>query len=340
MDDFHLTTGQIASLKALHRLQRDRKKAYRVNAIILLGTGWTVPQVAEVLLVDEKTVRIWHEKYVRGGEDELLTLFYVGKEPLLSESQQQELAEHLDANTYLDSKAVAHHIAKTYGVQYSRTGVKELLHRLDFVYKKPKHVPGKLDPVKQAVFVTEYEQLRETKGENDPVYFADACHPQFNSIPAYGWIRRGTDKELKSNGGRKRVNINGAVNIDTLDTVTDFTKSVNGSSSLRLFRKLEAKHPQAKSIHVFLDNASYYISKWLKDKLKGSRIVLHYLPGYSPNLNLIERLWKFFKKKILYNKYYEKYEDFLSACKGFFRCRTKYREELRTLLTENFQLYQ
>jgi len=53
-------------------------------------------------------------------------------------------------------------------------------------------------------------------------------------------------------------------------------------------------------------------------------------------LNLIERLWKFFKKKILYKKYYEKFEDFLSACKSFFCCRTKYREELRTLLVENF----
>ena len=74
MDDFPLTSKQIASLKMLHRLQRERKKAYRVNAIILLGTGWTVAQVAEALLVDEKTVRIWHEKHVRGGENELLTL--------------------------------------------------------------------------------------------------------------------------------------------------------------------------------------------------------------------------------------------------------------------------
>jgi len=194
MDDCQLTTGQIASLKALHRLQRDRKKADRVKAVVLLGTGWTVAQVAEAFLVDEKTVRLWHEKYVRGGENELLALFYVGKEPLLSEIQQQELAKHLDENTYLDSKAVAHHIEKTYGVQYSRTGVKELLHRLDFVYKKPQHVPGKLDPVKQEAFLSEYAKFRKTKGENDPVYIADAVHPQFNSIPAYGWIRRGTDK--------------------------------------------------------------------------------------------------------------------------------------------------
>ncbi len=102
----------------------------------------------------------------------------------------------------------------------------------------------------------------------------------------------------------------------------------------------EAKHSDVDSIHIIVDNASYYVSKWLKEKLQGSKIVLHYLPGYSPNLNLIERLWKFFKKKILYNQYYEKFEDFLTACKGFFRCRTKYREKLRSLMTENFHRYQ
>jgi hypothetical protein len=56
-------------------------------------------------------------------------------------------------------------------------------------------------------------------------------------------------------------------------------------------------------------------------------------------LNIIERLWKFFKKKILYNTYYEKFEDFVAACQGFFRCRTKYAKELRPLLKENVHLY-
>jgi transposase len=340
MDDFKLTTGQIVSLKAFHKLQRDRKKADRVKAIVLLGKGWTVAQTADVLLVDETTIRTWLEKYVKGGENELITLCYTGKQSLLTDAQQKELAKHLEDNTYIDSKAIAEHIKKTYKIKYSQSGLKDLLHRMDFVYKKPKHVPGKLDPEKQAEFVNEYEKLRENKGENDPIYFCDACHPQHNSIPAYGWIKKGTDKELKSNGGRKRVNINGAVDIETLDIVTDFAKSVNGESSLRLFRKLEAKHPDAKEIHVILDNASYYKSIWLKEQLGETKIRFHYLPGYSPNLNLIERLWKFFKKKILYNKYYKKFDTFLDACKGFFRCRKKWREELRTLLAENFHLYQ
>jgi len=130
MDDFQLTFQQITALKALHRLQRDRQFADRIKAAVLLGSGCTVTQAAEVLLADEKTIRPWHEKYVHGGEDELLTLCYRGKEPLLSELQQQELSKHLDENTYLDSKVIAHYIEKTYSAKYSCTGVKELLHRL------------------------------------------------------------------------------------------------------------------------------------------------------------------------------------------------------------------
>ena len=340
MDEFRLTPQQIAALKALHRKQRDRRFADRLEAIVLLGSGWSAANVAQALLIDETTVRNWLEKYQHGGETELLTLMYQGKTPSLTDTQQEKLAKHLDENTYLDSNAIRHHIKKTYGVSYSPSGIKDLLHRLGFVYKKPKHVPGKLDPVKQAAFLDEYAKLRKNAGKNDPIYFADAVHPQFNSIPAFGWIRRGVEKELKSNGGRKRVNINGAVDIDTLETVTDFAKTINGASTIRLFKKLEAKHPDAKAIHIIVDNATYYKSKPVKEYLENSRIELHFLPSYSPNLNLIERLWKFFKKKILYNKYYETFVEFLSACKNFFRCQTKYRDELRPLLAENFHLYQ
>ncbi len=339
MENFKLTSKQITSLKALHKLQRDRKSADRVKAVVLLGTGWSVAQVSEVLLVDEQTIRNWFEKYRTGGDAELLAMHCEGRVCSLTVEQQQELARHLDEHTYIDSKAIAQYIAQTFGVKYSATGVKSLLHRIGFVYKKPKHIPGKLDPNAQKEFLAEYEKLRKTQGKTDVVYFCDACHPQHNSIPAYGWIRRGSDKELKSNGGRKRVNINGAVNVDTREVVTDFPKTINDRSTWRLFQKLEAKHPNAKKIHVIMDNATYYKSKWLKKKLETSRIVPHFLPAYSPNLNLIERLWKFLKKKILYHQYYEKFDDFVTACKSFFRCRTKLRDDLRSLLAENFQLF-
>ena len=99
MDDFRLPDKQIAALKVLHRAQRDKRFAYRLNAIILLGSGWSFEQVAQALLIDEKTIRNWYDTYKTGGTDELLTLHYQGKAPSLSSEQQAELAKHLDEKT-------------------------------------------------------------------------------------------------------------------------------------------------------------------------------------------------------------------------------------------------
>ena len=85
MDDFRLTSGQVAALRALHRRQRDRRFADRINAIVLLGSGWSVANVAEALLIDDQTVRNWLEKYRQGGEAELLALNYQGKEPIFTD---------------------------------------------------------------------------------------------------------------------------------------------------------------------------------------------------------------------------------------------------------------
>jgi len=73
--------------------------------------------------------------------------------------------------------------------------------------------------------------------------------------------------------------------------------------------------------HVTKDQFENKIGK-CRERLP--KIKLHFLPSHSPNLNVIERLWKFFKKEILYNTYDEKFSDFLASCKSFFRCRTKY----------------
>ena len=75
-----------------------------------------------------------------------------------------------------------------------------------------------------------------------------------------------------------------------------------------------------------------------KHYLQDSRIKLVFLPAYAPNLNLIERLWKFFKKQVLYNRYYETFGGFRTACEDFFNNPQRYHHELRSLLTENFAI--
>ncbi len=213
-----------------------------------------------------------------------------------------------------------------------------MLHRLGFSYKKPTHVPGKQAPEKQREFLKEYERIKAEKGENAPIYFADATHPQHNSVPSYGWIMKGKEKELKANCGRQRLNINCAINIETLEPVTGFYDTINAQAAIDLIGKIETKHPDTDTIYIIVDNARYYRSVLLKEKVEGTKIKLIFLPPYSPNLNLIERYWKFFKKKVLNNRYYETFEEFKQACKSFFRKRKKYLPELETLLAENFHI--
>ena len=201
MRDYSLSREKIAELESLHRSLRDKRQADRVKAVLALSKGWSPAQVSEILLFDEKTSRHYFERYQQGGAEALLDDNYTGAEPKLNEDQLNELEGYLEDHLFTDAKSVIAHIAGQYGVHYSISGVTDLLHRLDFSYKKPTHVPDKQDPEKQQAFVEEYDQVKANKGKNDPLYFADATHPQHNSVPSYGWIKKGQEKELEANCG-------------------------------------------------------------------------------------------------------------------------------------------
>jgi transposase len=336
MDELLLPLPEIAKLKAAHRHAKTRREADRIKAVVLLGKGWTPAEVAEALLLDEDTVRNYLARYRQGGLQALREDGYVGGLGHLDETQRQALEAHLGEHISLTVQEIVAFVKERFGVEYTVSGMTDLLHRLEFVYKKPKVVPGKSDSVAQARFVEQYEKLKENKGDKDPVYFMDGTHPQHNTRPAYGWIKQGEAKEVKTNTGRKRVNINGALNIEDLSVVTRFDDSINAQSTLGLLAELERRHSEAEAIYVICDNAGYYRSTVVSDYLKDSKIELVFLPPYSPNLNLIERYWKFFKKKVLYNRYYEKFNEFKDACERFFRQPRRYLKELRSLLAENF----
>jgi transposase len=94
--------------------------------------------------------------------------------------------------------------------------------------------------------------------------------------------------------------------------------TLNAGSTIRFFQKIEEAYLGKKKIHVFCDNASYYRNKAVLQHLETSKIILHFLPPYSPNLNPIERLWKWMKERVIYNTYYEYFDDFREAVLGFF----------------------
>jgi transposase len=166
----------------------------------------------------------------------------------------------------------------------------------------------------------------------------DAVHPQHNPVLGYGWIKRGEDAEVPSNTGRRRLNINGAVDLERLEPVVRYDDTIDAASTIALFDQILLAYTYATCVYIICDNAGYYRSKAVQAYLQDSRIKLVFLPPYAPNLNLIERLWKFFKKQVLYNRYYESFDEFRTACKDFFNNPQRYRSQLQSLLTENFAI--
>jgi transposase len=338
MNDYTLTAEDLAELRAAHRTTRDKREADRIKAVVLLGTGWSAEQVAEVLQVDPNTVRNHFKRYRQGGVKLLGHVAFRGSACVLDEAQLVWLDLHLQTHLYPTAKAVAQRVQEQFGVRYTESGMTALLHRLGYVYKKPSIVPGKADPAAQRAFLETYEDLKQRKAEGDPIYFVDAVHPHHNPVIACGWIKRGESHAVRTNSGRQRVNINGAIDLERLEPVVRFDDTINADSTIALFEQLEQCNLAAAWIYVICDNARYYRSRAVQEYLKTSRIKLVFLPPYAPNLNLIERLWKFFKKKTLYNRYFGSFAEFKVACEDFFANPVRYHRELRSLLTENFQI--
>lgn len=338
MKGFELSKSEVVRLKDLHKTLSRRQDADKVKAVLLLGTGWTEHDVAEALLVDEKTVGRYVERYRQDCHGEFWLMDYHGSEPKLTETQMRQLDTHLQSRIYLTVAGIASYVSQTFGVTYSEQGMTNLLHRLEFTYKKPKVVPGKADAEAQRAFLKTYRSLKKRKNPDDPLYFMDGVHPQHNSVAAYGWIKKGHTQTIPSNTGRQRLNLNGVVNIESMQVVVRADETLDAASTIALFETLEKKHPRAGRIYVIADNARYYRSRLVKAYLKRSRIKLKFLPPYAPNLNLIERLWKYFRKTVLYNQYYESFAEFKRACLGFFANIKDHRVALRTLLTENFEI--
>src|SRR5258708_4100640 len=331
-----LTVQEISILKEAHHSARFRKSADRIKTILALNEGLTYAQTAKLLLLDEGTIRRYEKEYKEKGIDGLLEYRYHGSKGLDTLTQEQELTTHLKRHTYQTVKEVVAYAESAYNKTYSIEGMTHLLHRLHFVYKKTKVIPGKVNREKQEEFKKDYLELKSGKYGKGKLYFVDASHPQHNNMPFYGWIYKGETKTIKTNSGRSRLNLNGALNLADMDITILSEKSINTHAMMRLILTIEEKQA-AGEIFLVVDNASYNHSYELQLFLTDHpRVHLKYLPAYSPNLNIIERLWKFFHSKH-HDAYFEKFKEFETAVLSFFQDIHQYDSELKTLLTDSFQ---
>ncbi len=201
-------------------------------------------------------------------------------------------------------------------------------------------IPAKADPDKQVEYLeNEMEpRLAEAQAGKRAVFFVDAAH--FVLAAFLGFLWSVTRIFIQAPSGRQRFNVLGALNAITHEIITITNDTyITAESVCALLEKLAALHLDI-PITIFLDNARYQRCALVMEKAKSLQIELCFLPSYSPNLNLIERVWKFVKKKCLYSKYYAEFPAFKTAISNCLaEMPSTHQAELDSLLSLRFQLF-
>lgn len=334
-----LTELERQGLLIQHKKSREKQEADRIKVVLLVDDGWSFEQIGKALFLDESTVSRHFHTY---EEEKRLKPDYKGSKPLLSAEECLSLSNHLEENLYTTLKEIQDYIRKTYGKNLSRSCIYNWLKKHNFTYKKPKFIPAKVDPVAQQEFIDRYETLlTRAVQEDELVLFGDSVHPSQQTKAGYGWVKKGKEKLIETNGGRKRVNLMGAINLEDMKLVYQDFETINGNAAVEFLKKVEGHYLQYKKIHLVWDQAGYHTCQEVKDYLKTSRIEVHYLPPRSPNLNSIERLWKILHKYVSYNKYYPRFADFKKSLFHFFDVTMKtIFDELVSTITDNFRVSQ
>ena len=301
---------------AEHRLAR------RANALVLLDAGWSCEKVAAALFLDDDTIRRWHGLFLEDGFDGLLHFDVGGSACRMSGEQQEKLKAWVSAALPGSTRQIGAWIETEFGLSYEgRSGLIALLNRLGLAYHKPEVIPRKLDEKKQRDFIASYEGLLNSLPGNEAVLFVDAVHPTHAARPAGCWAPACEKLAIEQTSGRQRINIHGAIDLETGQTRMIEALTIDAASTIKLLESIEALYPMLVLIHVFLDNARYHHAKLVRAWLArpGCRIKLHFIPPYCPHLNPIERLWGVMHKHVTHNKCYATCAQFAGATLGFLR---------------------
>ena len=268
--------------------------ARRANALVLLDKRMSCQSIAERLrrslppgltrrktgvpLLDGDTIRTWYQFYQEDGIEGLASFGHEGGSCRLTVEQQGNLKIWIATALPRTTREVGAWIARECGVEYqTRSGLIALLHRLGMEHRKPKAISRKLDPAKQAAFITGYEALMNQIFADEAVIFADAAHPTHAVRPVGCWAPKEVPVAVEQSSRRdpsgqtrgQAPNIHGAIDLEAGQTIMKDVPTVNALSTIMLLTAIEAMYPAMRLIHVFLANARYHHAKLVRPGWRG-----------------------------------------------------------------------
>ena len=309
--------------------------------------GFTHECIATLANCSRSTVQRTVKAYAEGGLRRIRQI-PVERSHSVLDDHRGSLEEIFTKRPPRSVEQARHVIEEHTGVRRGLTQVRLFLHRLGLAPRKVAAIPipPKSTLAEHVKTQAEFEanelgpRLREARRGLRQVLFVDAAHFVHSSFLGVIWCLARLC--VRAASGRKRYNVLGALDCVTHEPIQVANHSyINAESVCLLLRAVAAAATPGIPITLVLDNARYQKCAVVQDLAKQLGIELMYLPSYSPNLNLIERVWKFVKSECLRTRYYASYEEFHTAIQ---QCLddlpTKHTDAMDTLLTHNFQTFE
>lgn len=345
MKPIQLTREQRQELERRRKASHDRRLYERLTAVLGVAAGRTRADVADLLGVSLTQLGEWLRVYRNEGLDALCEIHNKGDPGKLTPQQIEQLKAKVGTGCFRTSDQIRDWLQSAFAVSYSSSGIKDLLKRVGASYHKVTGFLWKADPDEQRAFVKRVARHKRQAERPDAPrtrrYYVDACHPVWGlDLVFCCWLLVGQRLLVGMGSGRKRLNILGAYCPDDHEYV-DYRltrDNINGEQFVNFLRLLRSMHPHTERFILYVDGARYYnspvVQEWLK---RHAEFHLSQVPAYSPNVNLIERLWKFMRAKAL-SRWHKRFEDMQAAVSEVLDHLGNYRAELQTLMTEKFHI--
>ena len=344
LSDCKFSENDIKQLQYYRDGQEDFRLKLRFMAILSVALnksdiGVAVENAAAVFGKHTDTIKKWLFQYLTEGPEKVNSFNYKPKETYLNRYQINQVVIFVTYENHATVKEVMSYIDNEFSVSYSHEAVRQLLIKNGLKLLRPVKIPANLpSPEIQKKTVEKYEYMR--KKTDSVILFVDVMHLIHQNFPGLCWGNQAFHPVAETNTGRKRLNIIGGYDPATY-SLTHLTGEENCDAGrvIEYFELIYKKYSDYSEIYLIADNAEYFhaakVSKWLDEHKK---INIVFLTPYSPNLNLIERLWRFAKGKLVRNRYYKEYKTFRAKAFQFLNHVDEYVDELKTLMTEKFQI--
>jgi transposase len=312
----------------------------KMEAVYLKSQGLLHKEICRVTRISENTLRSYLRQFQEGGVERLKRLDFAKPTSEMAE-HREALEEYFRKNPPRSTGQAAADIERITGIRRGLTQVRKFLTGMGLKCRKLGMIPAKADAAEQREYLDGklWPRLRQARRLRRVVCFVDAAH--FVHGPYLGYLWCFVRLLMRGPSGRKRFNVLGAIDAVTHELTTVCNDTViNAEVVCELLRNLAARYVGL-PLTLVLDNARYQRCAVVQQLAKELRIELLFLPAYSPNLNLIERLWKFVKKEVLSCRYYEDFARFKAA---IVECldgvEGKHKLSIKSLLTLNFQTFE